>query len=136
MTAETPLGVILIVYQPGNARVLARAAEEAGMAAARASTADELQALLNQREGHWVALVDPSGFGETVWPMCQRLQDHGIPFVVLSTNRDRDAGNRSLQYGAASVLYKPVAKEALLNLLRSLQPGTGSTREDADDGQA
>ncbi|ABI55983.1 response regulator receiver protein [Alkalilimnicola ehrlichii MLHE-1] len=130
MTAAGKRGVILIVRQPGNARVLAAAAEEAGMAAARAPTADALQALLKQRDGHWVALVDPTGFGQAVWPLCQQLQDCRVPFVVLFASQDRDAGNRSLQYGAASILRKPVAKDALLKLLQSLPPGPGSTRED------
>ncbi|MCG6659780.1 response regulator transcription factor [Halomonas campisalis] len=134
MTAPVTRGVILIVRQPGNAQVLAAATEEAGMDAARASTADELQALLVQPDGHWVALVDPAGFGEAVWPLCQQLQDCRVPFVVLSASQDCDAGNRSLQYGAASVLQKPVAKAALLKLLQSLH--TGATTEDTHGREA
>ena len=113
--------VILVMRQPGNARVLGEAVAEIGMEGVGVSSEAALREALASDTQARSALVDVSGFGQNVWTMCALLQSHDIPFVVLSTSRDAAAGNRTLEYGAASVLQKPVAKSALLSLMRNLE---------------
>lgn len=120
MTAPRPDSVLLVVQHPGNARVLRQAVAEIGMQAVHADSATSLEASLAGPEAPRAALVDVSGFGTGVWSLCQRLQAAAIPFIVMSPPRDQRAGNHSLAYGATSVLHKPVAKDGLLQLLRSL----------------
>lgn len=112
--------VLLVVRQPGNTRVLDQAVREIGMAATTASSQDEMAQALAAIDEPNIALVDASGFGPGLWPLCEQLHESGVPFVVMSASRDREAGDQSLAYGAARVVEKPVAKEALLQLLRSL----------------
>jgi DNA-binding NtrC family response regulator len=114
--------VLLVVRQQGNARVLAQAVEEAGLTPAHAPSASEIKRWLTGPEPPSVALVDTSGFGGDVWSLCHQLHENGIAFVVLAGSRDRTASSQSLACGAARVIEKPVAKEALLNLLQSLSP--------------
>lgn len=112
--------VILIMKQPGNARVLAQAVSELDMHGIGVSSESELTAELARAEPARSALVDVSGFGRDVWRLCELLQEHGVPFVVLSTARERELGNSSIAYGASTVLEKPVAKSALLQLVQNL----------------
>jgi DNA-binding response OmpR family regulator len=67
-----------------------------------------------------LALVDVSGFGAVAWQMCEELRRRNVPFVVMSAPQELDIAHGSLKYGAASVLQKPVAKSALLQLVQSL----------------
>lgn len=116
--AKAPL--ILVMKHPGNARVLKDAVAEIGLTAVEASSEADLQAELARMGSSRSALVDVSGFGDTVWKLCDLLQRHNVPFVVLSTPQDTAASSRSLTYGATSVLQKPVAKAALLQLVRDI----------------
>ncbi len=112
--------IVLVVHQPGNAKVLGQAVAEIGMTAVTAASKSVLKTRLAEPDAARAALVDVSGFGSQVWPLCSLLHDHDIPFVVMSPARDQEASTRSVQYGASTVLQKPIAKEALLNLLKSL----------------
>lgn len=119
--------LLLVVHHPGNAKVLGQAAAEIGMIAVMAATEAQLREHLTATEPAQAALVDASGFGQGAWPLCGLLYEHGIPFVVMAAARDREAGSRSLQCGAASVLQKPVAKDALLKLLQTLSGQDGTS---------
>ncbi len=120
MSAAEGERIILVVHQPGNAKVLAQAVSEIGMTAATANSESALSTCLADAETARAALVDVSGFGPQVWSLCSRLHERDIPFVVMSPARDHEASSRSVEYGASTVLQKPVAKNALLNLLKSL----------------
>lgn len=112
--------VILVMRHPGNAAVLEQAVAEVEMTGVSVADENGLRAELARDTPARSALVDVSGFGRQVWQLCEILQQHEIPFVVLSTANERDVGDRSLAYGATSVLQKPVAKSALLQLVRNL----------------
>lgn len=112
--------VLLIVKHPGNARVLEQAVAEIELTGIGVSSEIDLREELEREDGARAALVDVSGFGRAVWALCELLQQYEVRFVVLSTAGEREVGNRSLAYGATSVQEKPVAKRALLQLMRNL----------------
>jgi DNA-binding NtrC family response regulator len=114
--------VLLVVRQQGNARVLSQAVAEVGMTSHHIASADAIARVLTETETPSVALVDTAGFGAEVWSLCHQLHDSGIPFVVMGAARDGTASSQTYAYGAANVIEKPIAKEALLNLLQSLTP--------------
>jgi len=111
--------ILFVVNQPGNARVLTQAVTEIGVSAMTAASEAELRTTL-EGETPDAALVDVSGFGHGAWGLCDLLHARGIPFIVLSPGTVDRADARLLQSGAASVLHKPVAKDALLALLENL----------------
>jgi|GEM_PF-2688143 len=118
---DAPRGrVILVMKRPGNARVLDEAVAEVGMTGVGVSSERALRRALESEGRAHAALVDVSGFGSSVRELCRLLQAHEVPFAVLSTPEDAAAGSCTLEYGAASVLQKPVARSALLALVRSL----------------
>ena len=112
--------VLLIVHSPGNARVLGQAVQEIGAAPVHVDSEQGLHTHLAQSERAHAALVDVAGFSTTVWNLCRLLHENEIPFIVISPERDQLASSRSFEYGASTVLQKPVAKDAVLSLLRSL----------------
>lgn len=120
MSAADGGRIILVAHQPGNAKVPGQAVADIGMTAAAADSESALQNCLADPEPTRVALVDVSGFAAQVWSLCSLLHEQDIPLVVMSPARDQEASSRPIQYGTSTVLQKPIAKEALLNLLQTL----------------
>lgn len=120
MTVESDTRILIVVHGPGNARVLGRAVQELGAVPVHVDSKEALRSHLAESERAHAALVDVAGFSRTVWNLCHLLHENEIPFIVISPERDRLASSRSFEYGASSVLQKPVAKDAVLSLLRSL----------------
>lgn len=120
MTPGKDKRIILIVHNPGNAKVLAEAVADIGMTAVNVNSSTALTEYLSAPEMTHAALVDVSGFGQSVWSLCKQLHEYNIPFVVMSPASYRNAGERSLECGASSVIQKPIAKDALLKLLSTL----------------
>lgn len=67
-----------------------------------------------------LALVDVSGFDSEIWEGCDRLQNSGIPFLVLSPGRSHQVLRDSMKHGAGGVLIKPVSVKVLVDHIRSL----------------
>lgn len=112
--------VLLVMKQPGNLRVLQQALEPLGFASIGILSAEQLGTALAGTPPPHIGLVDVSGFGPAALQICESLHARGVRFVVLSAPQQAAAGGRALSCGAASVLEKPVARSALLQLLASL----------------
>lgn len=112
--------VLLVMKQPGNLRITEQVLGGEGVAACGVSDEAGLDALLGGGFLPGLALVDVSGFDAAVWRMCATLKARQFPFIVLHRPDDPGLGSRSLHYGAVSVLQKPVAKSALLQLIQGL----------------
>ncbi|WP_232210380.1 response regulator [Nitrococcus mobilis] len=106
--------------KPGNIRVMQHALDHLGHSSKGISTEAELQAALAEPISPRLGVVDVTDFSTDVWSMCTRLQNHNIPFIVLSAPQTLNLDNHSLAYGATSVLRKPIAKSALLQLIHGL----------------
>ncbi|MBW3568135.1 MAG: response regulator [Proteobacteria bacterium] len=103
----------------GNIRVLERILAAHGISVTGVSSEEELAALLEKDIVHDLALVDVTGFGSSIWRMCASVQARELPFMVLFQPGDAQRGTRSLQYGAMSLLQKPIAKAVLLEFIGS-----------------
>lgn len=120
MPEQNDTEIVLVMNKPGNIGVLQDALASLGYKAVGVTSERELEALFSRGSLPALALIDVSGFGASVWQICAALHNSAVPFIVLSTPQELEFGSRSLQYGASSVLQKPVAKSALLELVRSL----------------
>ena len=58
--------------------------------------------------------------------LCRRVADHGrLPFILLSSNRSKEAAANAVRSGAVCVLVKPIQEDALLQrLAAALSPKT------------
>lgn len=111
-----PRVILLFVKSPGNRKVISACIEEEGYLCQPVLSDEQMeQALVHACNK--LALVDASGFGPGVWRLCEKLHEQKIPFIVLSPRESLVSSSRAAAYGAVSVLQKPVAKHALLQLL-------------------
>lgn len=117
---EPPRCIAIVMKRPGNRRVMTQALARADLASVGAGNEQELATVLATPPRPALALVDVSGFADAAWRMCAALQESRIPFVVLSAPQELEVSSRSVEYGAASILQKPIAKSALLQLVLSL----------------
>lgn len=112
--------ILLIMRQPGNVRVLRTALESHGHACIGASDREAVHEALSQHRALDLALVDVTGFGKSVWSICEKLQQSNVPFIVLSAKQELRLSSRTLGYGATSVLEKPIVKASLLQLIGNI----------------
>jgi DNA-binding NtrC family response regulator len=112
--------LILIMKRPGNLRVMKQVLSSEGFAVISVSTPEELKPALTEANEHCIGLVDVTGFGPSAWGMCESLHACGMRFIVLSAPEQARIGAQTLEYGATTLIEKPVGKTALLQLLHSL----------------
>jgi len=113
--------VLLVMRSPGNRKVLGRFLAEHGLRGMEAIDPDSLATAIASASPIRLALVDVSGFGAGVWPLCEHLRAADVPFIVLSPTHSLRASHEALAYGALSIIEKPVEKTALTHLLNRLE---------------
>ncbi|WP_139294622.1 response regulator receiver protein [Salinivibrio sp. ES.052] len=96
--------------------MLAASLEDAGYHCRPLNSEADMQAAA-AIAGKKLALVDTSGFGSNVWRLCEKLQHMNTAFIVLSPQEMLTRSSHATQYGAVSVMQKPVAKKALMQLI-------------------
>lgn len=113
--------VLLLMKTTGNRKVVGELLAEQGYDSISILSEQNLQQVLAM-PGFKMALVDVTGFGQDIWALCERLRSEHVPFLVMSTPQALKTSSNALALGAVSVIQKPIAKSALLNLLNSMAP--------------
>lgn len=114
--------VLTVMKAHGNRKVIGEFLESQRFSVLPASSETEIDDYIVDKVDIKLALVDVSGLGAQVWRICEKLQKSTIPFIVLSPPQAFQKSSNSIAYGALSVLQKPLAKQSLLELLKSLTP--------------
>lgn len=83
-------------------------------------TMTALDAALEGEAGFALALLDLSGFDRSVWERCERLQEKGVPFLILSPSQSAVVEQEGRVWGARGVLTKPLKMQDLLQLVQAL----------------
>ena len=65
------------------------------------------------------AIIDIDRFDSPVWSYCEELDEHDVPFIVLSGVQNRSLQRESHQHGASEFIDKPIPKRELRTLIRS-----------------
>lgn len=66
------------------------------------------------------AIIDVDRFDRLVWSFCGKLNEHDVPFIVLSGRQNRSLQRESYEHGATKFIQKPIAKRELRTLVRSI----------------
>lgn len=66
------------------------------------------------------AIVDIDRFERPVWPYCERLDNHDVPFIVLSGLQNRALRRESAKHGANAFVDKPILKRELRELIKEI----------------
>jgi DNA-binding response OmpR family regulator len=118
--------VLLLMKMAGNRKIVGDLLSEQGYDSESVLTEQDLTHALAS-PGRKMALVDVTGFGPAIWGLCEMLRYERTPFLVMSTPDALEMSSNALSLGAVSVVQKPIAKAALLNLLDSMvSPGDSS----------
>ncbi len=109
---------ILVVAKHGkNLQLLADFLDDQGYSALTASTIKEVDETLQGLDRLNMALIDVTGFGDSIWDRCERIRKGGVPFFIISPRKTGKAEEKSLSKGARDVLTKPLEKKRLLKLV-------------------
>ncbi|MFW6078681.1 MAG: response regulator [Gemmatimonadota bacterium] len=105
-----------------NQELLAEFLEPHGFRVLAVYTLEEFDRALERPQAYRAALVDLSGYDRRIWQRCERLRAAGVPFAVIAPRPERlGAAGKAAEHGVADrVLAKPLAKDALLAIVRDL----------------
>lgn len=108
-----------------NAKLLHRFLAEAGYEPIMATDLTTVDDRLEERSQFSLAVIDIDRFDRPVWKRCERLYDSEIPFIVLSSSRNRGLRRKSREYGAETYVIKPISQAEFRSLIeKCLSPYT------------
>ena len=119
MMAERPT-VLALDHNHRNLELLERFLGQEGFDTRGTSSIEELDQALEEVDTYSVAILDLAGFDRSVWQRCERLQEAGIPFLVISPRQSLRLYQDGISRGARAVLAKPLSARDLVALIRSL----------------
>lgn len=115
--------VLGIDKNPNNVVLLTRYLEDEGYDVVGANNYEELDKALDDKADYDLALVDITGFDQTIWERCRQLRDRGIPFFLISPRQSLALEQEGIVRGARGVLVKPLIVREMLALVRAMVEG-------------
>ena len=70
-----------------------------------------------------MALVDITGFDQSIWLRCEQLRSKHRPFLVISPRQSAAIQQASLSHGAKGVMIKPLVVKELIGLVQGMLEG-------------
>ncbi len=103
-----------------NLELLADLLKNGGYDVEIATSMDQFDELLQQRDDVALAVLDVDGFTEDIWKRCEQLNDRDIPMLVLAAQIPPAMRQKAVSRGAQTILEKPVDKADLQATIRGL----------------
>jgi DNA-binding response OmpR family regulator len=116
---DRPL-ILMVDSNRTNLDLLSHQLNREGFETVRSPSLDDLSDVLKNRANISLALVDISGFDQSIWPYCERLHLYRIPFIVISPQRSHLTQRESTKYGASAVLVKPLGVREMMEAIHTL----------------
>ena len=85
-----------------------------------AASLQELDEIIGKGKRPALALIDLSGFDESIWEHCDQLRKARVPFIVVSPQRSPAVQRESIKHGASGLLVKPLGTCELLDYIKTL----------------
>jgi DNA-binding response OmpR family regulator len=117
--SKRPL-ILIVDHNQRNLELLGQFLGKEGYDTQAVSTLEHFEQVLNQTEVFGLALVDISGFDRSIWVLCERLTDQGVPLLVISPQQVTQIQQESLAHGAHGVLFKPLVIKQLVSVIKTL----------------
>jgi len=103
-----------------NLELLADLLKNGGYDVEIATSMDQFDELLQQRDDVSLTVLDVDGFTEDIWKRCEQLNDRDIPMLVLAAQIPPAMRQKAVSRGAQTILEKPVDKADLQATIRGL----------------
>jgi DNA-binding response OmpR family regulator len=112
--------VLVVGSNRTNLDLLSKQLDREGYEIIKAATLDEFGETLKKNLPISLALIDVSGFDQTIWHYCEQLRLSKVPFIVISPQRSQTVQRDSLKHGASALLIKPLGVKDLLEFIHTL----------------
>jgi DNA-binding response OmpR family regulator len=116
---DRPL-ILMVDSNRINLDLLSHQLDREGFETIRTACLEDLSYALKNRANISLALVDVSGFDQSIWPYCERLRLYRIPFIVISPQRSHLTQRESTKYGASALLVKPLGVREMMEAIHTL----------------
>jgi DNA-binding response OmpR family regulator len=93
---------------------LALQLKEEGYATMSASSLEEMDSAMMEKQDIKLALLDVTGFDESIWERCDKLHEAKIPYIVITPQRSPVVQRESMKHGACGLLVKPLGIKELI----------------------
>lgn len=113
------LSILIVDNNRSNLEQLARQLEEEGYTVIGASSLEEVDTAILQKDEIRLALLDISGFDDSIWERCDRMREARIPFIVIMPQRSPGIQRDSMKHGANGLLVKPLSRKELAEHIRA-----------------
>ena len=117
---KTKAAILLVNRNQRNLELLAEFLGKGGYALSTASSLEEFDQALAEENDVGVALVDITGFDQSIWERCEQLRSRKKPFLVVSPRQSAAIQQASLSPGAKGVMIKPLVVQELMGLVKSM----------------
>ncbi len=119
MTNSTTDGdkLLIVGSNPQNQELLTVFIARLGYESVRADTLDALTHFLDSGEPLRFALVDITGFDQTIWERCARLHARDIPLLIISPRQSATVRQLGYAHGAQTIMEKPLEMRALADAI-------------------
>jgi DNA-binding response OmpR family regulator len=115
--------ILLVNVNQRNLQLLAEFLGKEGYATFTASSLEEFDRALAGENNVGVALVDITGFDQSIWQRCEQLRSQHRPFLVISPRQSVAIQQASLSHGARGVMIKPLVVKELMGLVKGMLEG-------------
>jgi len=116
---KAPL-ILVVDNNRSNLEQLTRQLAEEGYATAGASSLEEMDSAIDGQENIKLALLDITGFNDSIWERCDRLHEARIPFIIIMPQRSPVMQRDSMKHGANCLLIKPLGTKELIEHLHAV----------------
>lgn len=115
--------ILLVNVNQRNLQLLAEFLGKEGYTTFTASSLEEFDRALAGENNVGVALVDITGFDQSIWQRCEQLRSKHRPFLVISPRQSVAIQQASLSHGARGVMIKPLVVKELMGLVKGMLEG-------------
>lgn len=122
-TAAEGSKIWLLVKAAMNLSLLTKALGDHGYPTQGVSNVPTFDSWLHQEETPALAVIDISGFDDSLWSRCSHLARRNISFLVLIPNEHPALRRACLHHGASGILVKPIGIRQLFESVNSLTEG-------------
>jgi DNA-binding response OmpR family regulator len=117
------VAILLVNTNQRNLQLLAEYLGKEGYATFTARSLEEFDQILDGENNVGLALVDITGFDQSIWQRCEQLRSRQRPFLVISPTQSVAIQRASLSHGARGVMTKPLVVKELMGLVKGLLDG-------------
>jgi CheY-like chemotaxis protein len=117
--SERPI-ILVVDSNRSNLELLSKNIDREGYHTRSAASLAELDRVIQGDKKIALVIIDLSGFDESIWERCERLQKGKVPFMVISPQRSPIVQQQSIRCGAKGMLIGPIGVNELVEHIRSL----------------